>query len=83
MICKECGGEFILHPGKPGFANVCPTCTEPPELLAKKAEAAVAMQETKKAVARANKQSREKAEQAKRELDALREKAIRYFNGQT
>jgi hypothetical protein len=26
--CKECGNKFDLLPNKPGFANVCPTCTE-------------------------------------------------------
>ena len=26
VICKE---EFELKPGKPGFANRCPTCSEP------------------------------------------------------
>jgi hypothetical protein len=33
-ICKE---EFELKPGKPGFANRCPQCSEPeagPEALA-------------------------------------------------
>jgi hypothetical protein len=48
MICKECGGEFILNPDKPGFANVCPICTEPAELLAKKAAAVIELQETKR-----------------------------------
>ena len=24
-----CGEEFELRPGKPGFANRCPTCSEP------------------------------------------------------
>ena len=28
VICKE---EFELKPGKPGFANRCPTCSEPEE----------------------------------------------------
>ena len=26
IICKE---EFELKPGKPGFANRCPSCSEP------------------------------------------------------
>ena len=26
VICKE---EFELRPGKPGFANRCPECSEP------------------------------------------------------
>jgi hypothetical protein len=27
--CVVCGDEFELYPGKPGFANRCPTCSEP------------------------------------------------------
>ena len=26
--CVVCGEEFELKPGKPGFANRCPDCTE-------------------------------------------------------
>ena len=26
--CVACGEEFELKPGKPGFANRCPDCTE-------------------------------------------------------
>lgn len=29
--CVVCGEEFELRPGKPGFANRCPTCSEPEE----------------------------------------------------
>lgn len=25
--CAICGDEFELRPGKPGFANRCPTCS--------------------------------------------------------
>jgi hypothetical protein len=28
-ICAICSEEFELKPGKPGFANRCPTCSEP------------------------------------------------------
>ena len=28
VICQE---EFELRPGKPGFANRCPSCSEPEE----------------------------------------------------
>jgi len=28
-VCVVCGEEFELRPGKPGFANRCPTCSEP------------------------------------------------------
>jgi len=29
--CVKCGEEFELKPGKPGFANQCPDCSEPEE----------------------------------------------------
>jgi ribosomal protein S27AE len=28
MFCSRCGDEFELLPGKSGFANVCPRCSE-------------------------------------------------------
>jgi len=28
-ICAVCSEEFELKPGKPGFANRCPSCSEP------------------------------------------------------
>jgi hypothetical protein len=28
-VCAVCGEEFELKPGKPGFANRCPACSEP------------------------------------------------------
>ncbi len=30
-ICSVCGEEFELKPGKPGFANRCPSCSEQDE----------------------------------------------------
>jgi hypothetical protein len=27
-VCVVCGEEFELKPGKPGFANRCPACSE-------------------------------------------------------
>lgn len=30
-ICAVCGEEFELKPDKPGFANRCPSCSEPEE----------------------------------------------------
>lgn len=27
--CVNCSEEFELRPGKPGFANRCPSCSEP------------------------------------------------------
>jgi hypothetical protein len=29
--CAVCSEEFELKPGKPGFANRCPSCSEPEE----------------------------------------------------
>ena len=29
--CVACGEEFELRPDKPGFANRCPSCSEPEE----------------------------------------------------
>jgi len=29
--CVVCSEEFELRPGKPGFANRCPSCSEPEE----------------------------------------------------
>lgn len=31
-VCVVCGEEFELRPGKPGFANRCPSCSEPEEV---------------------------------------------------
>jgi hypothetical protein len=28
-VCVACGEEFELKPGKPGFANRCPECSQP------------------------------------------------------
>jgi hypothetical protein len=28
-VCVVCSEEFELKPGKPGFANRCPDCSEP------------------------------------------------------
>jgi hypothetical protein len=30
-VCAVCGDEFELKPGKPGFANRCPSCSEEEE----------------------------------------------------
>ena len=39
--CVVCGDEFELLPNKPGFANRCPSCSEPedePELTMQAAD---------------------------------------------
>lgn len=33
-VCVVCGEEFELRPDKPGFANRCPSCSEPEETVA-------------------------------------------------
>ena len=33
--CVVCGEEFELKPGKPGFANRCPSCSEEEEVGSK------------------------------------------------
>jgi hypothetical protein len=30
-VCAVCGDEFELKPDKPGFANRCPSCSQPEE----------------------------------------------------
>jgi hypothetical protein len=34
-ICAVCGEEFELKPDKPGFANRCPSCSEPEQTESK------------------------------------------------
>ena len=29
LTCTKCGAEFELVPNKPGFATVCPQCSDP------------------------------------------------------
>ena len=36
--CVICGEEFELKPGKPGFANRCPSCSEPEEEPCRRAQ---------------------------------------------
>ena len=57
-VCVVCSEEFELRPGKPGFANRCPACSEPE---ATAPEAGSAMSEfDRKAEAEAN-EARRKA----------------------
>jgi hypothetical protein len=50
--CVVCGEEFELRPGKPGFANRCPTCSEPES--AEKESKRATDAETRKIEAEAN-----------------------------
>jgi len=36
--CVVCGEEFELKPGKPGFANHCPSCSEEESIDSKSAD---------------------------------------------
>ena len=36
--CVMCGEEFELRPGKPGFANRCPSCSEEEAVSEKSAD---------------------------------------------
>jgi hypothetical protein len=40
--CALCGEEFELKPGKPGFANRCPSCSQPESESASKPDAGFA-----------------------------------------
>ena len=37
-ICSICSEEFKLKPDKPGFANRCPSCSEPEDVPTGRAE---------------------------------------------
>lgn len=60
-VCVVCSEEFELRPGKPGFANRCPACSEP------EASEPVVAKRPMDAVER----------KAAKEADAARRKAIR------
>jgi hypothetical protein len=32
-VCVVCSEEFELRPDKPGFANRCPSCSEPEDVI--------------------------------------------------
>jgi hypothetical protein len=57
-VCVVCSEEFELRPGKPGFANRCPACSEP-EATAPEAERSMSAFD-RKAEAEAN-EARRKA----------------------
>jgi hypothetical protein len=41
-ICAVCSEEFELKPDKPGFANRCPSCSEPEEAAPTKKQSTTA-----------------------------------------
>ena len=59
--CSECGKVFDLLPGKPGFANICPTCTRERERSARIAAEQEHLRTALNESVRENEESREKA----------------------
>ncbi len=55
-VCVVCSEEFELKPGKPGFANRCPTCSEPESTDSSTEQSMTA--EERKAEAEANEERR-------------------------
>jgi hypothetical protein len=54
-VCVVCSEEFELKPGKPGFANRCPACSEPEEVESHAAKTKKGMDaDERKAQAEAN-----------------------------
>jgi len=64
-ICAVCGEEFELRPGKPGFANRCPSCSE------EEAEAGSKSAESKKMSADERQTLREANEERRRAMRNL------------
>jgi len=56
-VCVVCSEEFELKPGKPGFANRCPSCSEPDSTESKTKQALDAVE--RKAQMEANEARRE------------------------
>ena len=60
-ICVVCSEEFELKPGKPGFANRCPACSEPDAV-----DSATAGSSTKKSMDADERKSLKEANEARR-----------------
>jgi hypothetical protein len=56
-VCAVCSEEFELKPGKPGFANRCPACSEPEQVDSKTKQAMDA--DERKALMEANEARRQ------------------------
>jgi hypothetical protein len=61
-VCVVCSEEFELKPGKPGFANRCPACSEP------EAAAPAAKQTTDADARKTQKEANEARREAMRNL---------------
>jgi len=55
-VCAVCSEEFELKPGKPGFANRCPACSEPEQAQTKTKQGVDA--DERKALKEANEERR-------------------------
>lgn len=77
MICSKCGDEFQLLPNKPGFANVCPNCTESPEAHIARVLQELRVRKERAAAARKNTRNRGKVAREKRDLITLGPEILR------
>jgi hypothetical protein len=69
--CSKCGEEFDLLPGKPGLANVCPSCTQSPEETGRRAAVQESERKARIKATKDNERLREKEIQADARLTAL------------
>ena len=69
--CSKCYEAFDLLPNKPGFVNVCPTCTEDDRREARKTATAEALRKSLTESVRINTKAREKSIKDDAELESL------------
>jgi hypothetical protein len=69
--CSKCGVEFDLSPGKPGYANVCPDCTESREQSDRKTADAEMLHRKWAAASRENSRKIEQTGRRDRMLESL------------
>ena len=77
-ICVKCKEPFALVPDRPGYATVCPSCTESIHNQPKRIEAAVAVRERRKAADKNNPRKRRKTDHGKAELAPMGYEPVRY-----
>jgi predicted nucleic acid-binding Zn-ribbon protein len=69
--CSKCGEAFDLLPDKPGFANVCPSCTQPPEETVRKAAVQDSLRKSLAKASLENQRKRDQSLKEDRKLEAL------------
>lgn len=69
--CSKCSEVFELLPYKPGFANVCPNCTENNEQQAKRAVAAESLRKSFAESVKINSKAHDKAMRDDAKLKSL------------